>query len=77
MSKVTLCKINCECEQGTMFKTTMRDEDGRLSVFALVRGTSEDCLQFNALVFQGLCSHCGKEMEYSIWLENLLEYREV
>ena len=77
MPQLTLCTIYCECEKGTMFKTAIRNDKGEQVMFALVRGTTEDKFHFNALVFQGLCSGCGKRFEFSVWIENLLDYKEV
>lgn len=77
MPQVTLCTIYCDCEKGAMFKTAVKNEQGEPAMFALVRGTNEDLIQFNALVFQGYCSGCGRKFEFSIWLENLLVYKEV
>ena len=77
MADVTICAIHCECEQGTMFKTAMKDKDGKPALFALVRGNDEDFVHYNAIVFQGYCSHCGRRFEFSLWVENLLDYKEV
>lgn len=58
-----------------MFKTAIRNEQGEPAMFALVRGN--ELIAYNALVFQGYCSGCGKQFEFSVWLENLLIYKEV
>lgn len=76
MAQVTICAIHCECEQGTMFKTSLRDSDGKPAMFAIVRGNDE-FIHYNAIVMQGYCSQCGKRFEFSVWLENLLDYKEV
>lgn len=73
---LTLCTIYCDCEKGTMFKTAIRNEQGELVMFALVRG-NDGGIHYNALVFQGYCSGCGRRFEFSVWLENLLDYKEV
>lgn len=77
MSQLTLCTIYCECEKGTMFKTAIKNEQGEQVMFAIVRGTDEDHIHFNALVFDGYCSGCGKRMQFSVWLENLLDYKTI
>lgn len=74
---LTLCTIYCDCEKGTMFKTSLRNEQGEPVMFAIVRGDDDQLLHFNAIVFQGYCSGCGHRFEFSVWLENLLDYKEV
>jgi hypothetical protein len=75
MPDLTICTIHCDCEQGSMFKTTIKDEDGLPAMFALVRGENKDFLHYNALVFQGYCCKCGKNFTFSVWLETLLDYK--
>lgn len=77
MAKVTICTIYCDCEQGVMFKTAIKNEQGEPAMFAIVRGDTEDLLHYNALVLQGYCSKCGRKFEFSVWLEDLLDYKEV
>lgn len=77
MAQVTLCTIYCDCERGTMFKTSIKNDKGEPAMFAIVRGDDENLFHFNALVFQGYCSNCGRKFEFSIWVENLLDYKEV
>jgi hypothetical protein len=60
-----------------MFKTAIKNEKGEPVMFAIVRGDDENFLHFNALVFQGYCSQCGRKFEFSVWMENLLDYKEV
>lgn len=73
---LTLCHIICDCERGFMFKTAIKDDHGRPVMFAIVRGNDGE-IHYNALVFQGYCSGCGRKFEFSVWLENLLDYKSI
>lgn len=77
MGKVTICTIHCECEQGQMFKTAIKDADGYPAMFAIVRGTDDELFEYNTIVFDGYCSKCGKRFQFSVLLESLLIYKPV
>jgi hypothetical protein len=77
MPVVSVATIEHECERGVMFKTVIRDNQNRYAMFAIVRGIDEDGFHYNSLIFDGICSGCGRRFQYSILIEDLLEYREV
>lgn len=58
-----------------MFKSTLEDDDGNPVMFAIVNEWGK--VQFNAIVFQGICDTCHEEFRVSYVLESFLIYREV
>lgn len=56
--------LDCDCERGTMFKTSIKNEKGQLVAFLL----TEDL----RIVWQGHCSTCGKVFQRYYYLMDLL-----
>lgn len=56
--------IWCSCEHGTMFKTSITNNEG---IPVMCEITSDE-----KILFRGYCSACGKEMEFSYPIMKLL-----
>lgn len=77
MAKIMTCVISCGCEQGVMFKTTLKDRQGNPAMFSLEYGFSEtDFFEYTLLVFEGYCSTCGKSFRYQLLLDAMLFYNK-
>ena len=63
------------CEVGHMFKSTLRDDDGNPVMFAIVNEWGK--VNFNSIVFQGICDSCHQEFRVSYSIESFLVYKEV
>lgn len=76
MSVITICTIHCDCEKGTMFKTAIKDADGKPAMFAIVRGTDDQFFEYNTLVVDGYCNFCGRRFQFAALIESFLVYKE-
>ena len=63
------------CEIGHMFKSTLKDDDGFPVMFAIVNEIGK--VNYNVIVFQGICDTCHQEFRVSYMLESMLCYKEV
>lgn len=63
------------CEQGYMFKTTLRDNNGKPLMFVVI--DEEGLFNFSLIRFTGLCSHCGQEFTVHLLLDALFNFKEV
>lgn len=60
--------VECPCEKGTMFKTSLIDEGNRPVMAVIVD---------NVIIFKGYCSHCGQKNERRYDLLELFIFTEV
>jgi hypothetical protein len=59
------CVVWCNCEQGTMFKTSLKKEGTKNNVLFIL---TED----ERIYFQGYCSGCGQSIDWSTSIIDLL-----
>lgn len=64
-----------KCEVGHMFKSTLKDNYGNPVMFAIVNEFGK--VNFNSIVFQGICDTCHQEFTASYSVESFLAYKEV
>lgn len=73
---ITLKPIPHEkCRFGYMMNSTLEDDNGNPVMFAVVSETG--AVNYNSIVFQGICSQCKQEFRLSYMLESMLIYKEV
>lgn len=77
MRRVSLVPLahKAGCEVGHMFKSTLQDDDGNPVMFAIVNEYGK--VNFNSIVFQGICDTCHQEFRVSYSIESFLVYKEV
>lgn len=58
------CVIICDCEQGFLFKTSLKSREGKPAYFWL---TEDECI-----FVQGYCSKCGEKVEFKYSIMRML-----
>jgi len=58
------CVIHCECEKGSLFKTSLKSRAGIPAFFWI---TEDECI-----FIKGYCSACGQEIEFKYSILQML-----